>query len=212
MTTNLWVNEDHALAYLRERDSLPHRVDAYEELLDLVPPSIERVLDLGTGDGVLLDLVLTARPGASGVGLDFGQDMLRRAAERFSGRPVELVQHNLDEPLPSSLGLFDAVVSSFAIHHCSPARVKVLYREVYDSLRPGGVFVNAEHVDSATPALHEEFLAKLGRTLAEDDPSNQLVGTEQHLNWLMTCGFENVDIFWKWRELAVVAGEKPALV
>jgi len=211
VTTNLWVNEDHALAYLRERDSLPHRVDAYEQLLELVPAGIERVLDLGTGDGVLLDLVLTARPGASGVGLDFGEEMLRRAADRFARRPVELVQHNLDEPLPD-LGLFDAVVSSFAIHHCSPARVKLLYCEVYDRLRPGGMFVNAEHVDSATPVLHEAFLAKLGRTLAEDDPSNQLVGTEQHLEWLTTCGFENVDVFWKWRELAVVAGETPALV
>jgi SAM-dependent methyltransferase len=110
------------------------------------------------------------------------------------------------------LGPFDAVISSVAIHHGSPARVKALDGEVYDSLRPGGVFVNAEHVDSATPVLHAAFLAKLGRTLAEDDPSNQLVGTEQHLKWLTTCGFENVDVFWKWRELAVVAGETPALV
>jgi tRNA (cmo5U34)-methyltransferase len=155
--------------------------------------------------------VLTARPGATGVGLDFGAEMLRRAAERFEGRPVELVQHDLEEPLPD-LGRFDAVISSFAIHHCSPARGKALYGEVYDSLRPGGVFVNAEHVASATPALHEAFLAKLGRTIAEDDPSNQLVGTEQHVNWLTTCGFEHVDVFWKWRELAVVAGATPALV
>jgi tRNA (cmo5U34)-methyltransferase len=211
VSTNLWVNEDHALAYLRERDSLPHRVDAYEQVLELLPASVERVLDLGTGDGVLLDLVLTARPGASGVGLDFGDEMLRRAAERFAGRPVELVRHNLDAPVPD-LGSFDAVISSFAIHHCSPARVKVLYAEVFDLLRPGGVFVNAEHVASTTPRLHEEFLARLGRTLAEDDPSNQLVGTEEHLNWLTTCGFENVDCFWKWRELAVVAGDKSACV
>jgi SAM-dependent methyltransferase len=122
------------------------------------------------------------------------------------------VKHNLDEPLPGSLGLFDAVISSFAIHHCSPARVKALYGEVYEILRPSGVFVNAEHVDSATPALHEAFLAKLGRTLAEDDPSNQPVGTEDHLTWLNASGFENVDCFWKWRELAVVGGAKPSLV
>ena len=44
---------------------------------------------------------------------------------------------------------------------------------------------------------------------AEDDPSNQLVGTEEHLRWLNGCGFVNVECFWKWRELAVVAGTKP---
>ena len=144
-------------------------------------------------------------------GLDFGAEMLRRAGDRFAGRAVELVQHNLDEPLPD-LGVFDAVISSFAIHHCSPARVKELYREVFAVLHPGGVFVNAEHVASTTLALHEAFLARLGRTLAQDDPSNQLVGTEEHLNWLTTCGFENVDCFWKWRELAVVGGVRPGVV
>jgi SAM-dependent methyltransferase len=205
MTVNLWVNEAHALAYLRERETLPHRVDAYEQLLELIPTPVSRVLDLGTGDGVLLDLVLTARAGATGVGVDFGDEMLRRARERFAGRDVELVQHNLDEELPD-LAKFDAVISSFAIHHCSPARVQVLYREVFALLHPGGVFVNAEHVASATPALHEAFLKALGKTLADDDPSNQLVGTEEHLTWLIAAGFEDVDCFWKWRELAVVGG------
>jgi SAM-dependent methyltransferase len=205
MTVNLWVNEAHALAYLRERESLPHRVDAYEQLLELIPTPVSRVLDLGTGDGVLLDLVLTARPGATGVGVDFGDEMLRRARERFAGRDVDLVQHNLDEPLPD-LGTFDAVISSFALHHCSPARVQDLYQEVFALLHPGGVFVNAEHVASTTPALHEAFLKALGKTLADDDPSNQLVGTEQHLTWLNAAGFEDVDCFWKWRELAVVGG------
>ena len=53
-------------------------------------------------------------------------------------------------PLPSELGSFDVVVSSFAIHHCAPERQRVLYGEVFGMLRPGGVFVNAEHVASPT--------------------------------------------------------------
>jgi hypothetical protein len=49
----------------------------------------------------------------------------------------------------------------------------------------------------------------VGRRLDEDDPSNQLVGTEQHLGWLNACGFVNAECFRKQRELAVVAGTKP---
>ena len=211
MTVNLWVNEEHAIAYLRERETLPHRVDALAVLCELLPERVERVLDLGTGDGVTLALVLTARPDATGVGLDFGDEMLRRARERFAGDArVGIERHDLDEPLPSGLGPFDLVVSSFAIHHCAPARQRALYAEVFGILAPGGRFVNAEHVASPTDVLHREFLAALGRRPYDDDPSNQLVPVEQHLTWLNAIGFANSDCFWKWRELAVLAGTKPA--
>jgi SAM-dependent methyltransferase len=130
MTVNLWVNEEHAVAYLRERDTLPHRVDALEVLCELLPERVGRVLDLGTGDGVTLALVLAARPEASGVGLDFGEEMLRRAQDRFAVEPrVEIDRHDLDRPLPPTLGDFDVVVSSFAIHHRAPPRRHALYGE-----------------------------------------------------------------------------------
>jgi tRNA (cmo5U34)-methyltransferase len=211
MTTNLWVNEEHAISYLRERESLPHRVDALEVLCELLPVRVERVLDLGTGDGITLGLVLSARVGATGIGLDFGAEMLRRAREQFADDDrVEFAQHDLDEPLPRALGTFDVVVSSFAIHHCAPARQRALYGEVFAVLRPGGVFVNAEHVASPTDHLHNEFLAALGRRPYDDDPSNQLVAVAQHLTWLNEIGFEDADCFWKWRELAVLSGTRPA--
>ena len=69
--------------------------------------------------------------------------------------------------------------------------------------------MNAEHVSSPTEALHEEFLAALGKGPSDDDPSNQLVAVADHLEWLATWGFADSDCFWKWRELAVVAGVKP---
>jgi tRNA (cmo5U34)-methyltransferase len=171
---------------------------------------VERVLDLGSGDGNLLALVLVAHPGATGVALDFGDEMLRLASERFAADArVEVRRHDLSSPLPADLEGFDAVVSSFAIHHLDPPRVGVLYGEILERLRPGGVFVNAEHVASPTEALHVEFLAALGRTPADDDPSNQLVSVEQQLTWLNACGFVNSECFWKWRELAVVAAVNP---
>jgi SAM-dependent methyltransferase len=210
VSTNLWVNADHALTYLAKRDTMPHRTEALGVALELLNEPVERVLDLGTGDGILLALVLAAHPDATGIGLDFGDEMLQRARPRFADDArVEIGRQDLSQPLPGSLGGFDAVVSSFAIHHLDPPRQQALYGEIFERLRPGGRFVNAEHVDSPTPELHLEFITALGMTPEDDDPSNQLVGTEQHLTWLNGCGFVNVDCFWKWRELAVVAGVKP---
>jgi tRNA (cmo5U34)-methyltransferase len=134
--------------------------------------------------------------------------MLQAARERFSGdSAVRLVSHDLDLPLPE-LGSFDAVISSFAIHHLAHERKRGLYAEVYRRLNPGGVFCNLEHVASPTPRLHEEFLHAIGYTVATEDPSNKLLELETQLGWLREIGFVDVDCHWKWRELALLVGRK----
>ena len=206
---NLWSESAWAQRYLRERDDIPHRMEGFAALMELVPAAPHRVLDLGTGDGYTLGLVRSVYPEAQGVGVDFSTKMLGRARRRFAGDDgVEIVEHDLDVPLPP-LGRFDLVVSSFAIHHCVDERKRALYREVFDVLEPGGRFLNLEHVDSATPELHVDFLAAIGKTPAEDDPSNKLAPVEVQLGWLHEIGFEQVDCHWKWRELALLAGVKP---
>jgi tRNA (cmo5U34)-methyltransferase len=206
---NLWSESAWAQRYLRERDDIPHRMEGFGALMELVPLAPRRVLDLGTGDGYTLALVRSVYPGVEGVGVDFSAEMLGLARRRFARETaVEIVEHDLDEPLPP-LGRFDLVVSSFAIHHCVDERKRALYGEVFRALEPGGRFLNLEHVDSATPQLHVEFLAAIGKTPAEDDPSNKLVAVETQLRWLREIGFVQVDCHWKWRELALLAGVKP---
>ena len=208
MNVNLWTSADHALDYLGRADSIPHRVEGESTLLELVPESAHRILDLGTGDGRLLALVKLDHPGATAVAIDFSPAMLDAAHKRFAGdRSVEIVPHNLEEPLPE-LGTFDAVVSSFAIHHLIHERKRSLYAEIYARLNPGGVFCNLEHVASPTPELHEEFLHRIGCTLESEDPSNKLLDLETQLQWLRTIGFTHVDCHWKWRELALLAGRR----
>jgi tRNA (cmo5U34)-methyltransferase len=206
---NLWVEADWAKRYLAERDGLPHRMEGFGVLLEVLPPHPRRVLDLGTGDGYTLGLLRGLHPGLEGIGVDFSAEMLGRARERFAGEDgVEIVEHDLDDPLPA-LGRFDVVVSSFAIHHCVHERKRALYAEVFDLLEPGGMFANLEHVDSATPALHLAFLQAIDYTPEQDDPSNKLLDVETQLRWLREIGFDDVDCLWKWREVALLCGVRP---
>jgi SAM-dependent methyltransferase len=207
---NLWTSATHALEYLRRADEIPHRTEGEAELLRCLPEQCERVLDLGSGDGRLLNLVKLAQPSAHGVAIDFSDTMLALLRKRFDGdRTVLTIEHDLELPLPASLGCFDAVVSSFAIHHVGHERKRALYAEVFDLLQPGAVFCNLEHVSSPTAALHEAFLAALNVRPQDDDPSNKLLDVETQLRWLRELGFADVDCHWKWRELALLAGRRP---
>jgi SAM-dependent methyltransferase len=208
MDTNAveWTSVEHALRYLARADCLPHRVEGEAALLEHLPDSTERILDIGTGDGRLLAVVLAARPDAAGVAIDFSPTMLDATRQRFAhSSRVEVFEHDISNTLPS-LGSFDAVVSSFAIHHCSNDRKREVYGEVLALLRPGGVFLNLEHVASPTDRLHDAFLAAIGYTRETEDRSNILLDVETQLRWLRELGFDDVDCHWKWRELALLGG------
>lgn len=198
------------------------------------------VLDLGCGDGVLLAAVLDAHSAARGVALDGSAAMLDKARERIAHvdpRRVRFIEADFGNPdwcdavEPAA---FHAVVSGFAIHHLEDDQKQTVYARAFDLLKPGGVFVNIEHVASAGPVgerLFEETFARhltnflrtrggrpdatFEQVLAEgraapDRAANCLSPVETQLGWLRDIGFVEVDCYWKWYELAVLAGFRPA--
>lgn len=205
-----WTDPAHANRYLAMADTCPRRAEGERVLFDEVPRAARRILDLGTGDGRLLALLLADRPQTLGVGVDFSDLMLEAAGRRFAGDArVELVEHDLVDPLPD-LGSVDAVVSSMAIHHLEHERKRTLYGEVFELLEPGGVFANFEHVASATQRLHLKFFAAIDEPLEHEDPSDRLLDVETQLGWLREHGFDDVDCYWKWLEMALLVGIKPS--
>lgn len=199
-----WGDPGRVAEYLSRE--VPHRAIAEEMLLEALPSRIERVLDLGTGDGRLLAAIRDRYPDSLAVGIDTSEPMLARAADRFEADPlVEFRTHDLGVPF-ADMGPRDAVVSGLAIHHLEDERKRELFEEVHSLLTPGGVFANLDLVSSASSRLHERFRREIGRT--RDDPTDRLADLSEQMGWLRNAGFTEVDCHFKWLELSLVVAVK----
>ncbi len=190
------------------------------EVLSLRGGPVERVLDIGGGTGLMSEAVLAAHPEAEVVILDGSGEMLSRAASRLQGRRVELIEQDMRDALPG--GPFDAVVSSLAIHHLEHSEQRLVYAAAAQRLRPGGVFVNAEHVAERTPWLERigrarwrAAAAAAGASQEELDASdermalNRCATTADCLGWLEAAGLEDCECFFTQFYFAVLAGWRP---
>jgi tRNA (cmo5U34)-methyltransferase len=211
MSGEEWTQDAEKVGrYLDRADEFPHRLEGEGVLLEHIPLGVRRVLDLGTGQGRLIAMLRADRPGLIVTGLDFSTLMLDHARRRFADDDgVELIEHDLSRPLPE-LGHFDAVVSSFAIHHLEHERKRALYNEIFELLEPGGVFANFEHVASPSERLHRAFFAAIDESIENADPSDRLLDVETQLGWLREVGFVDVDCYWKWLEMALLIGVNPS--
>jgi acyl-coenzyme A synthetase/AMP-(fatty) acid ligase/ubiquinone/menaquinone biosynthesis C-methylase UbiE/lauroyl/myristoyl acyltransferase len=111
---------------------------------------LERVLDVGSGDGLLT--VELARVAQQVVGVDLSPTMIDRARQRAADagcQNVEFIQADINalEMPPAS---FDLIVSSFALHHTDP---RVTVPTLVGLLRPGGMLYLQEPVCPVTGPL-----------------------------------------------------------
>lgn len=198
-------------------------------------PQIEQFIDLGCGDGILTQAMLTQYPQAKAIALDFSAPMLKQAQQRLQpfSKQVQYLEGDLgDGRWCETLQPVDVIISGYCIHHLETPRKQQLYREIYNQLKPGGCFINIEHIASASPEgetlfnellidslyqWHQHQQSPLTKTevaekfvYREDKVANILEPVELQCQWLRQTGFEQVDCYFKVFELAVFGGIKPS--
>ncbi|HEX5739994.1 MAG TPA: class I SAM-dependent methyltransferase [Pilimelia sp.] len=138
-----------------------------------------RVLDVACGPGSLAARVAARLPGADIVGVDTDPVLLALAAAAHPevGRFVDADLTRPDWAEANGLTPpWDAAVSTTALHWLAEPDLAALYRHLAGLVRPGGVFVNADHLYDDQPAIRA-----LSRTVRKQRAARAGVGA--HEDW-----------------------------
>ncbi len=210
-----------AATYDRDRMKLiPGHEGFYAAALELIPAEAKTIVDLGAGSGLFSAMLHAAFPAAQLYLIDFSEAMLELAKKRLGDAPnlhYVLADYST-KALPAAC---DAVVSALSIHHLEDEGKRAILGNIFAALRPGGVFVNADHIAGPTPELEEVYqqrwlaeIRRLGATEQQVSDSlyrqqeDRRTPVEPQLAWLREAGFADVDCWFKYSSFAVMTGTR----
>jgi tRNA (cmo5U34)-methyltransferase len=119
-------------------------------------------------------------------------------------------------------GPYDIVCSALSIHHLVTADKRQLFGRIFNALKPGGMFVNADQADGETPYFRQRNLEYWNEFL-KNGPLNDAEHAEilrrrstldlneklsVQLGWLHEAGFTDVDVVYKNRTFIVTVAKK----
>jgi tRNA (cmo5U34)-methyltransferase len=240
VTDEVWKLPAIVNRFLSYRAAIPlaqEQIGIMMSILKMRTYPVENFLDLGCGDGILGAAILGIYPKSHGVLADFSEPMLEQAREQLKEYASQLVFENLDYGDPAwvnsmqAFGPFDAIVSGYSIHHQPDARKRPIYEEIFSLLKPGGWFINIEHIAAESQLAADLFNRhvidaryaieqKNGGTKTREEISdifmnrpdkdaNILLSVSTQCKWLREIGYEEVDCYFRVYELAVFGGRRP---
>lgn len=235
---NFWDKKEKLKKYVGGvREFFPlaeEQLDMISRIIEKFNPSINTFLDLGCGDGFLGYFVYQLYPESHGVFLDCSKEMIARAEGKDTDMNSEFVVQNFADPNWSrsikTAQKFDLIIAGYSIHHIENTLKQRLYRDIFELLKPNGIFLNLEHVSSSTTVLEEMFNELFSDNMISyhkhikdnksneeiqlmyNDPDhkilNKLESVEKQCGWLRDIGFAHVDCYIKIFELALFGGIK----
>lgn len=233
MQTTNWQREDVTQHYLEQvRGGIPFGAEQAKLMIQVIEhfnPRVKTMMDLGCGNGFLGEIILKSFPQARAILIDHSKPMIEEANKHMKSflHRCEIIHDDFSTSIHkyAQKNSIDCIVSGYAIHHLPNKDKKELYQTIYDVLSPGGVFINIEHTASATSEIEDlydklfiDHLASYSKRERQevskeynhrpDKEDNILEKVDIQIDWLREIGFNHVDCYFKWMELAIFGGVK----
>jgi tRNA (cmo5U34)-methyltransferase len=236
-----WSEDDSRLFIDEGRYFVPERELQIETICAAIPPAPAdaHLVELCSGEGLLTRALLDRFPRATVHAFDLSPTMLASTRDRAGPHAARLRTQafRLEAADWRKPGFHaHAVVSSLAVHHLDGEEKRILFRDLFAIVAPGGVFVLADLV-APTRAAGIEIAARqwddavkaramaldgnhdaFARFRAEDwnfyaqaepDPIDKPSALLDQLRWMEEAGFVRADIHWMKAGHAIVSAVRP---
>ena len=97
----------------------------------------DNIIDVGTGTGDLIKLILEKNINSTLYSVDLNNEMLKYARKKFNKKKIKFIQANA-EKLPFKDNFFDKYIISFCLRNIT--NIDKALQEAYRVLKPGGIF------------------------------------------------------------------------
>jgi ubiquinone/menaquinone biosynthesis C-methylase UbiE len=165
--TDGWLSEDSAKLYDTQVEILfGGAADAMRRIaLGSLARAIKgrdqrgvKLLDFACGNGHFLHQILAAFPRIPAIGLDLSPAYCAEARARLSAWPQVEIVNGAAEQAPFEAASFDAATCIFLFHELPPRVRREAAREMARVLKPGGILVLADSIQSGDAADLDRML------------------------------------------------------
>ncbi len=141
------------------RRMVPYYDKLLASMVESIPQEnqVERILDLGCGNGNITYELLRRFPDASYVLVDASPEMLKISYDRFTEHHIDYVECFFKD-LETAENSLDVVAAGFSLHHNNSSEKQSIFPKIYGWLRQGGIFVSSDLMISKTDADHPKLL------------------------------------------------------
>ena len=148
-----------------------------KELIDLMNIQLtDTIIDVGSGTGDLIDLILNKKKINSIYSIDLNDEMLQYGKKRFKNKNVHFVKANA-ENLPFKNNFFEYIVS-FCLRNVTD--IKKALNEALRILKPGGTFYCLEFsspksslINSIYKSYKKNIIPWIGEKIAKNEEAYQ---------------------------------------
>lgn len=224
------MNKEIAVAFnevckkydIQRKELIPHMDMFYGTAADLVSLKDERgkILDLGAGTGLLTKYVFNKYPKAQYTLVDIADEMLDIARERYK-ECDNIIFKTVDYRNQLCGDNYDAIISALSIHHLDTDEKEKLYSNIFNALKTGGIFINADQVkgeDTESEEIVKSYqlshIEKCNLSREDKDRTYERIKLDKmdtmsaQMNMLRKAGFTSVDIYYKYYNYIVFRAKK----